>query len=81
MRRERRMTKIEDKEPKEKDMVIPQIRVSFSNAVYMMQPDKGLENLGLKLSTININTLEEEEVKGQSLKRRMKCCYSDHPYF
>jgi hypothetical protein len=46
MRRERRMAKIEDKEPGEEDMIIPQIKVSFLKATYMMQPDKGLENLG-----------------------------------
>jgi hypothetical protein len=68
MRRERRMAKIEDKKPGEE--AIPQIRVSFSKATYMMQPDKGLENLGQKLSIMNINTLEEDEVKGDAKRTK-----------
>jgi hypothetical protein len=45
MRREKIMAKIEGREPEE-DLVIPLIRISFPNAAYVMQLDKGLENLG-----------------------------------
>jgi len=45
MRREKLMAKIEGQELDE-DLVIPLIRVSFLNAAYVMQLDKGLENLG-----------------------------------
>jgi hypothetical protein len=51
------MVEIEGREPEEKDLVIPPIRVSFSKAAYMMQPDKGMESLGQKLTTMDINIL------------------------
>jgi hypothetical protein len=51
------MVEIERRELEEKDLVIPPIRVSFSKAAYMMQPDKGMESLGQKLTTMDINIL------------------------
>ena len=55
-RRERRMTRIEEREPVAEELEIPPLRVSFPKATYVMQPDKGLESLGQELSTMNINT-------------------------
>jgi hypothetical protein len=57
VRRNKRMVEIEGREPEEKDLVIPPIRVSFSKVAYMMQPDKGMESLGQKLTTMDINIL------------------------
>lgn len=62
------MAKIEGREPKEKELEIPPLRVSFPKAAYVMQPHKGLENLGKKLSTMSINTLEEDKVEEGDIK-------------
>jgi hypothetical protein len=53
------MARIEGRKPEEENS-IPPIRISFPKAVYMMQPDKGHENLLQKLSSMNINILEED---------------------
>jgi hypothetical protein len=44
-RREKRMARIEGRNPEEESLAIPPIRISFSKAAYVMQPDKGHENL------------------------------------
>ena len=62
------MTRIARKESKEEELVIPPIRVSLLKVAYLMQPDKELESLGQDLSTMNINTLEEDKVKGDDQK-------------
>jgi hypothetical protein len=45
-RREKRKVRIEGREPEWEELEIPPLRVSFPEATYVMQPDKGLENLG-----------------------------------
>jgi hypothetical protein len=62
-RREKRMARIEGRKPEEESLAIPSIRISFPKAAYVMQPDKGHGNLLQKLSSMNINTLEEDQVK------------------
>jgi hypothetical protein len=62
-RREKRMARIEGRKPEEESLAIPSIRISFPKAAYVMQPDKGHGNLFQKLSSMNINTLEEDQVK------------------
>jgi len=66
-RREKRI-RIEGRKPKEESLVIPLIRVLFPKTAYIMQPEKGLENLFWRLSSMNINTLEENNVKGFAKK-------------
>jgi len=63
VKRNKRMVKIKRKKPKEKDLAIPPIRVSFLKVVYVMQPDKGMENFGQMLTTMDINTLKKDKVK------------------
>jgi len=63
-RREKRMARIEGRKPEEENLATLPIRVSFLKAAYVMQPEKGPENVFQKLSAMNINTLEEDEVKG-----------------
>ena len=67
-RRERRMARIEGREPEEEKLEIPPLRVSFPKVAYVMQPDKGAESLGQQLSNMSINTLEEDEVEGGNMK-------------
>jgi len=43
----------------------------FPEATYIMQPDKGLENLGQELSMMNVNTMEEGKVEGGDKKTRV----------
>jgi hypothetical protein len=62
-RREKRMARIEGRKPEEESLVIPPIRISFPKAAYVMQPDKGHGNLFQKFFSMNINTLEEDQVK------------------
>ena len=62
------MARIEGRKPKKENLVIPPIKVSFPKAIYVMQPDKGDENFLQKLSSMNINTLEEDKVKGITRK-------------
>jgi hypothetical protein len=57
------MARIEGKKPEEESLAIPPIRISFPKATYVMQPDKGHGNLLQKLSSMNINTLEEDQVE------------------
>ena len=63
-RREKRMARIEGRKPEEESLAIPPIRISFPKAAYVMQPDKGHGNLLQKLSSMNINTLEKDQVEG-----------------
>jgi hypothetical protein len=56
--------RIEGRKPEKENLVIPSIRVLFPKAVYVMQPDKGNEIFLQKLSSVNINTMEEDKVKG-----------------
>ncbi|XP_073261648.1 uncharacterized protein [Populus alba] len=67
-RRERRMARIEGREPEEEKLEIPPLRVTFPKVAYVMQPDKGAESLGQQLSNMSINTLEEDEVEGGNMK-------------
>ncbi|XP_073264252.1 uncharacterized protein [Populus alba] len=62
-RREKRMARIEGRKPEEESLAIPPIRISFPKAAYVMQPDKGHGNLLQKFFSMNINTLEENQVK------------------
>jgi hypothetical protein len=55
-------------ELKEEKLEIPPLRVSFLKAAYVMQPDKGVENIGQELANMSINTLEENKVKGGDIK-------------
>jgi hypothetical protein len=77
VRIKRRMARIERRELEKEELAIPPLRVSFLKAAYVIQPDKGLESLGQELLTMNINTLEEDKVKGDDEKteveRKMKC--------
>ena len=58
------MARIEGRKPEEENLATLPIRVSFLKAAYVMQPEKGPENVFQKLSAMNINTLEEDEAKG-----------------
>ncbi|XP_073267151.1 uncharacterized protein [Populus alba] len=62
-RKEKRMVRIEGRKLEEESIAIPPIRISFPKAAYVMQPDMGHGNLLQKLSSMNINTLEENHVK------------------
>ena len=77
MRIKRRMARIERRELEKEELAIPPLRVSFLKVAYVIQPDKGLKSLGQELLTMNINTLEEDKVKGDDEKtkveRKMKC--------
>jgi hypothetical protein len=64
VRREKRMARIEGRKPEKESLVIPPIRVSFPKTAYMMEPEKGPAKFLRRLSSININTLEENKVKG-----------------
>nr|XP_034891077.1 uncharacterized protein LOC118030913 [Populus alba] len=67
-RRERRMARIEGREPEEEKLEIPPLRVTFPKAAYVMQPNEGAESLGQELSNISINTLEEDNMEGGDMK-------------
>ncbi|XP_073259781.1 uncharacterized protein [Populus alba] len=67
-RRERRMARIEGREPEEEKLEIPPLRVTFPKAAYVMQPNEGVESLGQELSNISINTLEEDNMEGGDMK-------------
>jgi hypothetical protein len=67
-RRERRIARIEGREPKEEKLEIPPFRVSFPRAAYVMQSDERAESLGQELSNMSINTLEENKVEGGGMK-------------
>ena len=67
-RRERRIARIEGREPEEEKLEIPPLSVSFPKAAYIMQHDKGAESLGQELANMSINTLEENEVEGDDMK-------------
>jgi hypothetical protein len=56
------MPKKED-QLEEEELEIHPFIVSFPKATYVMQPDKGLESLVQELSTMSINTLEEDKVE------------------
>jgi hypothetical protein len=58
------MARIEGRKLEEESLVIPPIRVSFPKTAYMMQLEKGPENFLQRLSSMNINILEENKVKG-----------------
>nr|XP_034900655.1 LOW QUALITY PROTEIN: uncharacterized protein LOC118038417 [Populus alba] len=62
-RREKRMARMEGRKPVEENLAIPPIRFSFPKAAYVIQPDGGHGDLFQKLSSMNINTLEENQVK------------------
>ena len=70
MKIKRRTTRIEGREPKEEELAIPPLRVSFLKVAYIIQLDKGLESLGQELSTMNINTLEKDKVKRDDEKTK-----------
>ena len=57
------MARMEGRKPEEGNLVIPPIRISFPKAAYVIQPDMGHEDLFQKLSSMNINTLEENQFK------------------
>jgi len=67
-RRERRIARIEGREPEEEKLEIPPLSVSFPKAAYIMQHDKGDESLGQELSNMGINTLGENKVEGDDMK-------------
>jgi hypothetical protein len=67
-RREKRIARIEGKEPEEEKLEIPPLSVSFPKVACMMQHDKGAESLGQELAHMSINTLEENEVEGDDMK-------------
>jgi hypothetical protein len=67
-RREKKMARIEGRKLEKENLIIPPIRVLFPKVVYVMQPDKGDENFLQKLSSMNINTMEEDKVKGIARK-------------
>jgi hypothetical protein len=58
------MARIEGRKSEEESLVIPPIRVSFPKTAYMMQLEKGPKNFLRRLSSMNINTLEENKFKG-----------------
>jgi len=65
------MARIRERELEEEDSAIPPLKVSFWGATYVMQPEKGLENLGRELSTMNINTLDKGNVERDDRKTRV----------
>jgi len=67
-RRERRIARIEGREPEGKKLEIPPLSVSLPKAAYIMQHDKGAESLGQELANMSINTLEENEMEGDDMK-------------
>jgi hypothetical protein len=67
-RSERRMARIEGREPEQEKLEIPPLRVSFPKVAYVMQPDKRAESLGKELSNMSINTLKENKVEGGDMK-------------
>jgi hypothetical protein len=67
-RRERRIARIERREPEEEKLEIPPLSVSFPKAAYIMQHDKEAESLDQELSNMSINTLGEDKVKGDDMK-------------
>jgi len=67
-RRERRIARIEGREPEEEKLEIPPLSVSFPKAAYVMQHDKEAVSLGQALANMSINTLEENEVEGDVMK-------------
>ena len=66
-RRERRMARIQGREPEEEELEIPPLRVSFPKAAYVMQPDKDAKSLSQELSTMSIITLEKDEEEGSDM--------------
>ena len=62
------MARIEGRKLEEENLAIPPIRITFPKAAYVIQPDGGHEDLFQKLSSININTLEEHQVKDSAEK-------------
>jgi len=66
-RKERKTARIQGREPKEEELEIPPLKVSFPKAAYVMQPDKDSENLSKKLSTMDINTLEKDKEEGSAI--------------
>jgi hypothetical protein len=66
-RRERRMARIQGREPEEEKLEIPPLKVSFPKAAYVMQPDKDSESLSQRLSTMDINTLEKDKEEGSGM--------------
>jgi hypothetical protein len=57
------MARIEGRKPEEESLAIPPIRISFPEVAYVIQPDKGHGNLLQKFFSMNINTLEEDQVE------------------
>jgi len=57
------MARIEGRKPEEESLAIPPIRILFPKAACVMQLDKGHGNLFQKLSSMNINTLDEDQVE------------------
>ncbi|XP_073263760.1 uncharacterized protein [Populus alba] len=60
-RREKRMARIEGRKPEEENLAIPPIRITFPKAAYVIQPAGGHGDLFQKFSSMNINTLEENQ--------------------
>ena len=57
------MARMEGRKLEEGNLAIPPIRISFPKAAYVIQPDRGHGDLFQKFSSMNINTLEENQVK------------------
>ncbi|XP_073262695.1 uncharacterized protein [Populus alba] len=68
-RRERRMARIEGRDPEEEEeMEIPPLMVSFPKAAYVMQPDNRAEDDIQRMATMSINTLEDDKEEGSGTK-------------
>ena len=67
-RRAKRMARIKGRDLEEEQLEIPPLSVSFPRAAYIMQHDKEAGSLGLELANMSINTLEENEKKGDDVK-------------
>ncbi|XP_073260913.1 uncharacterized protein [Populus alba] len=67
-RRERRMARIEGREPEEEEMEIPPLMVSFPKAAYVMEPDNRAEDDIQRMATMSINTLEDDKEEGSGTK-------------
>ena len=62
------MARIKGRDLEEEQLEIPPLSISFPRAAYIMQHDKEAGSLGLELANMSINTLEENEKKGDDVK-------------
>ena len=67
-RRERRIARIEGREPEEEELEIPPLMVSFPKAAFVMHPDNRAEDDIQRMASMSINTLEEDKEEESGTK-------------